>query len=316
MILTVTLNPSLDEWMRLDSLRVGALNRASAVTRYPGGKGINVARVVRELGGRTRALAFAGGEDGAILEGLVSRLGIPHTFMPLVGSTRNNYKIRTAQPLGLTEINTTGPRVSASDLRRMTQRLLARTPAPACVVLSGSLPPGAPASVYRRWIAALKRRRIPAVLDTSGAALREGLAAAPWLIKPNRQEAEELLRCRLGDVEHIARAARRLLARGPEVVIISLGADGALLACAASPGPGTWLASPPLVLADSAVGAGDALVGGFVTGWSRRLGVLEAFRLGVACGTASAMTPGTELCHRAEVRRLLRRVTLQRLRLI
>ena len=311
MIATVTLNPSLDEWMHLPLLRVGVLNRATNFARYPGGKGINVSRVVHELGGHTVAYALAGGEDGLILRELMNRMRIPHEFVTLAGTTRNNYKIRTEAPRVLTEINTAGPRVSLSTLRALQHRVLRRAPRPACVALCGSLPPGAPPALYQQWIRMLRRRGIPAVLDASGDALRYGLAARPWLIKPNRQEAEELLHMRLTRMSSVIQAARRLVAYGPEIVIVSLGRDGALMACALP--RGIWKATPPSVAVDSAVGSGDSLVGGFLVGWSTRRPLLEAFRLGIACGAASAMTSGTELCHRRDVQRLLPRVKIQRI---
>lgn len=314
MILTVTLNPSLDEWLHLPVLRLGVLNRATDFHRYPGGKGINVSRVVRELGGPTVAYAFAGGADGQMLEQLLRRLKVPSRFVPVAGTTRNNYKIRTQRPPVLTEINAVGPRISAAELGRMRRRVLAHDPAPRCVVLSGSLPPGVPLVTYRQWILALRRRRVPVLLDTSGEALRQGLAARPWAIKPNRQEAEELLGRRIRVLDDVERAATDLLARGPQVVILSLGAEGALMACTqrGDSRPALWLARTPAVATDSGVGAGDSLVAGFLTGWVRRRSLPEAFRLGAACGTAAVTTPGTELCHRADVRRLLPHVQLRR----
>lgn len=310
MIATVTLNPSLDEWMHLPVLRVGALNRATGFVRYPGGKGINVSRVVHELGGKTVAFAFAGGEDGLILRQLMNRLSIPHEFVEVRGTTRNNYKIRTERPRALTEINTAGPRVSGAAVRRLEHQLLSRRPRPRCVVFSGSLPPGASPSLYARWIRALRREGIPTALDASGEPLRQGLRVCPWFIKPNRQEAEELLQISLTRPARWITAVKRLLRFGPSVVILSLGQDGALMGCAAP--FGIWAARPPLVRVASAVGAGDALVGGFLVGWSRGSSFLEALRFGVACGAASAMTPGTELCHRTDVRRVLPRVTIRR----
>jgi 6-phosphofructokinase 2 len=321
MIVTVTLNPSLDEWMSLTTLRVGELNRASRFARYPGGKGINVSRVIRELGGRTTALALTGGEDGAILKALMSRLSIPLQGVEVAGSTRNNYQISTTSPRALTEINTEGPRVSPSVLQALERRLLEHRPSLRCVVLSGSLPPGIPATIYGRWIRLLARRGTPCVLDASGPALRWGLRAHPWLVKPNRQEAEELLQVKIAGMREAIAATRRLVRLGSSLVILSLGKDGALLALhPGTGGQGTgdrkalemWKARPPAVKTVSAVGAGDSLVGGFVTAWTQGRTALEAFRLGVACGAATAMTPGTELCHRADVRRLLGRVIMRR----
>jgi 6-phosphofructokinase 2 len=311
MIVTVTLNPSLDEWIRLPSLRLGALNRSMEFARYPGGKGLNVSRVIHELGGRTTMVTLSGGADGAMLEALLRPLAFPKLFVTVAGSTRNNYKLQTQRPRLLTEINTPGPRVSAPALRSVERALLRSTLRPRGVVLSGSLPPGAPASIYGRWIQRLRRRGVPAVLDTSGEALRQGLKARPWLIKPNRQEAGELLGRAPSGQDEAVEAARQLVRLGPSAAILSLGDQGAVLASAAS--PEAWVAVPPAVRVASSVGAGDSLVGGFLVGWMRGLPLREAFRLGVASGTAAVMTPGTELCRSADVRRLLPKIRLRRI---
>ena len=309
MIVTVTLNPSLDEWIELPALRLGALNRADGFSRYPGGKGINVSRVVHELGESTRAFGFAGGEDGLILRELLNRLNIPHTLVPIPGSTRNNYKIRTRHPRALTELNTAGPSVPAAALRRLERALIRGLRGVPAVVLSGSVPPGVPATIYRRWILALRRLGLRAVLDASGLALRHGLSARPWLIKPNRAEAEALLDRRIRRPVDAVRAARQLVARGAELAVLSLGQDGAVLA--AGHPAACWFARPPKVAVDSAVGAGDSLVGGFLIGWRRTRSIVEGLRWGVASGTATAMTRGTELCHRRDVVRLVRRVVIK-----
>lgn len=306
---TVTLNPSLDEWVYLATLRPGALHRATGFARYPGGKGINVSRVVHELGGRTIAFGLAGGEDGVILRHAMRRLGISHHLVTIPGSTRNNYKIRTDSPRTLTEINTAGPRVPTTQQRELARRLFTARPRPRAIVLSGSLPPGVPQTIYARWTRASQRRGIPVVLDASGEALRVGLRAKPWCIKPNRQEAEELLGQRLRGRRELMRAVHQLQQQGATVVILSLGAEGALMGYATE----VWFAKPPSVKVDSAVGAGDSLIGGFLVGWMATRSLTEAFRCGIASGAATAMTPGTELCHRRDVLRLLRRVNLQRL---
>ena len=309
MILTVTLNPSLDEWMFLDTLRVGGLNRARAFARYPGGKGINVSRVVHELGGQTVAVALAGGDDGAILSRLLTAQHIAHQFVSVPGSTRNNYEIQTTTPRALTQLNMPGPRVSSGVLARLT-RVVSRCAVKAqAVVYSGSLPPGAPPSTYRRLITRLAAHQVLTVLDASGPALRHGLTARPWLIKPNRAEAEELVGRRLRTRAQVMRAAVALTQRGPAHVLISLGEEGAVLASAAA--QRCWVAQAPAVRVQSTVGAGDSMVAGFVLGWLRTHALEEAFRWGMACGTATALTPGTELCHRADVERLSRRVTVR-----
>lgn len=311
MIVTVTLNPSLDEWVVLPRLRVGEPNRALTFQRYPGGKGINVSRVIHELKARTLAVAVAGGPDGHILSDLLARQGIRHQFVTVQGTTRNNYQIQTTSPKALIQINCPGPRVTASSLAQVAHLLSMLRPRPAYVVLSGSLPPGVPSTTYRRLMARLHRWQIPTVLDSSGPALRHGMLARPWLIKPNRQETEELLGRRLHHPSQVAKAAAELVARGPQVVIVSLGAEGAAMACRGR--PEVWWAQPPTVPVGSTVGAGDSLVAGFVVGYHATRSLEGALRLGVACGAATAMTPGTELCHLADVRRLKPRVTIRTL---
>ena len=310
MIVTVTLNPSLDEWVYLPALRLGDLNRAIRFVRYPGGKGINVARVIHELGQRTLAVALAGGSDGKILSHLLTtQYQIPHRFVTVAGSTRNNYQIQTGSPRTITQINCPGPVVSRTSLHELTRILRHLGHRASCVVLSGSLPPGAPTTTYRRVLTMLRPLQVPTVLDTSGPALRDGLLARPWLIKPNRQEVEELLGRRLRGIAQVAQAAKHLVKRGPSVVIVSLGPEGAVLA---SQGQAQVLwAKPPRVPVDSPVGAGDSLIAGFVVGYQATRVLPEALRLGVACGAACALTPGTELCYRKDVRRLVDRVRLR-----
>src|SRR3989338_2850883 len=217
MIATVTLNPSLDEWVTLPSLRVGRLHRATSFERYPGGKGINVSRVVHELGEKTRAFALAGGEDGAILRQLMNQFSIRHDFVTVSGVTRNNYKILTEHPVALTELNTPGPHVTEMDLEELKRRILRYRKHISRIVFSGSLPPGVPSSIYKLWIQQFQRLGIRSVLDASGAAFLHGIGARPWLIKPNRQEAEELLGQKLKSAVSLRAAMRKLLSLGPRI---------------------------------------------------------------------------------------------------
>ncbi len=308
MIVTLTLNPSLDEWVRLPTLRIGALNRAASFERFPGGKGINVSRVVHELGRRTRAVGIAGGYDGHILSRLLEEQRIPHKLVHVRGATRNNYQLQTQTPPVITQVNTPGPKVSAAALRAASRLVCASPKRTDCVVLSGSLPPGAPASIYARILKAVARHQILTVLDSSGAALREGLAGRPWLIKPNRDEAQELLGRALSNEASVVKAVRELTSSA-SVVIISLGGDGAVLATKEQ----TLRAWAPKIEVHSTIGAGDSLVAGFVTEWLRTRSLSKALALGIACGSATAMTSGTELCHRKDVLRLVGKVKIRAL---
>ncbi len=311
LIATLTLNPSLDEVYTVQRLDPHDLNRAEAMQRYPGGKGINVARVVHELGGATRAHGFAGGRDGQWLADAMDRLGVPHRFTRIDGTTRNNVKIVVCRPHREFQINTPGPRIAIAELRRLLRDMRVSDPSPAWWVFSGSVPPGVPPAIYRQLVAWAHQQRIPCVLDADGPALRAGLLAHPTCIKPNRAEAERLLGRRLRSLEAVGRAAHALARRGIEHVIISLGRAGAVLAARST--NDVWLARSPVVRVRSTIGAGDALVGGFLLALARGAAATEAFRHGVACGAACVMTSGTELCHRADVRRLLPRVRVRRL---
>ncbi len=312
MIVTVTLNPSLDEWVHVPRLRLGALHRTAQTARYPGGKGINVSRVVHELGLPTTALAVAGGDDGHILSHLLTQRHISHHFVTVRGSTRNNYQIQTDVPEAITQINGAGPRVSSGTLRQVARRIATLPRATQVLVCSGSLPPGAPPQTYATLLRAAHLRNVLTVLDASGPALRAGVAARPWFIKPNQQEAEALVGHALRTRAALINAARQLADKGPSIVIISLGAEGAVLAVRDS--SMVWWALPPRVRVRSTVGAGDSLVAGFVVGWLKTQRVLDAFRLGMACGAATVMTTGTELCHAADVRRLRSRIRIQAVR--
>ena len=313
LIATLTLNPSLDELYTLDRLRPDDLNRAAGMVRYPGGKGINVSRVVHELGGRTLACGLAGGRDGQWLQDALDAMGVARRFTRIAGTTRNNLKILIRHPHQELQINTPGPRIAGDEWRALTRTLAACRPHPAWWVCAGSVPPGVPAAIYRRLIAQAHREGIPCVLDADGPALAAGLAARPECIKPNRAEAERLLRRRLRTVADVGRAAWALTQRGIGTVIISLGRDGAVMAARGD--RDVWMAQSPSVRVDSTVGAGDSLVAGVLTALVRGAPRAEAFRLGIACGAACAMTPGTELCHRGDVQRLLPRVRLRRIRL-
>ncbi len=310
MIATVTLNPSLDEWVMLPRLIVRGLNRCGPISRYAAGKGINVSRVVRELRGRTIAFGLAGGDDGAILRRSLTRLRVPHHLVHVPGATRNNYKIITKHPRGVTEINPAGPPASARALRQVLADVRTLRPRPAVITLCGSLPSQAPATVYRDWVRALQRVGTPVLLDASGSALRHGLSARPWAIKPNLEEAGEVLGRPLRRWQDRIEAVRALRSRSIRVVMLSMGREGAL--CSADGLEGVWHAVAPPVRVVSAVGAGDSSVAGLLMGWLRCGDWREGFRLAMACGTACALTPGTELCHRKDVLRLLPRVCLRK----
>lgn len=294
MILTVTLNPAIDRTIWIEGLSPGDLHRVRRSQTDVGGKGINVSRALRGWGSKTQVVAVLGGENGSVIQRTLEAEGLSGAFIMLEGESRTNIKV-IEEPTGrMTELNEAGPGLKAAGLDDVAAAIVERLGAARWLVLSGSLPPGAPTDAYRRLIEAAKARRpdLPVALDTSGAALRLGLQGAPSLIKPNRDEMEQLLGRRLGDDPgQWKRAADEVRAKGIDRVVLSLGAQGALFAGGADEGS-LWARSEPVKVA-SPTGCGDTLLAATLfalcQGWTWE----RCARFAVAAATAAATLPGT-----------------------
>lgn len=306
MIGTITLNPSVDQHLTVRRLVKDDALRAEEVSWHAGGKGINVARVVHALGGRGCAFGLVGGFPGRMLAQWLGDAGIPHRLTPIAGDTRINTTIADRRDGTQTHLRAPGPRVTPRDLDRLTAALLAYRPAPRFWVLGGSLPPGAPATCYRQLINRLEATGAQCVLDTDDEALTAGLDATPFLIKPNEHEFQRLTGRRAGSDRRIAAAARRVVARGTQVVMVTLGPRGAIVVTAAE----AFRVTTPRVVVKSLVGAGDSTVAGTLVALERGWPLREAVRYGVAAGTAAVLTPGTMLCERRAVERILPRIAV------
>ncbi|MGV8919123.1 MAG: 1-phosphofructokinase [Pseudomonas sp.] len=260
-ILTLTLNPALDLTVQLGQLQVGQVNRSDAMLSHAAGKGINVAQVLADLGHSLTVAGFLGVDNPQAFEVLFAKRQFVDEFVRVPGETRSNIKL--AEGSGrITDLNGPGPSVSEAAQQALLARLEQIAPSFEAVVVAGSLPRG----VSPEWLLALllrlKELGLKVVLDTSGLALRAGLAAGPWLIKPNTEELADALDSPIISVEAQAEAARRLHAQGIEHVVISQGSEGVHWFSA-----GIALhAQPPKVKVASTVGAGDSLLAGMVHG--------------------------------------------------
>lgn len=282
MIFTVTCNPALDLAVRLDGLQIGGLNRTAGATLVAGGKGVNVSRVLGELGERNKALGFVAGSNGVMLESALQQMGVTTAFIRLPeGQTRINVKLYGEQE---TELNAPGPAVSHQQMEGLLSEL-SRLQEDDLLCLCGSLPPGMAVDSYARMLVAAGAR---AIVDTSGEALLCALSEKPWLVKPNRDELAALIGKELPAIEDVIEAAEWLREKGAENVLVSLGRDGALL-CAE--GKRLYQSAPDGEVIGT-VGAGDSLVAGFAAGWQRYGDMAQALRLGVACGSATACCEG------------------------
>ena len=287
-ILTVTLNAAIDKRYDVDAVTVGAVQRVRRVTASAGGKGLNVSRAARLCGQDVVATGFVAGFAGQFVTGGVVAEGMRDEFVRVPGETRTCINLIDAEGRS-TEFLEPGVPVSADDLVRLGARvgeLLADVDA---VVLSGSAPSGSPDDVYVPLVAAAREAGRPVVLDTSGALLRAGLSARPTAVKPNAEELAALVGRPLGGLADVVAAARSLCAAGPEWVVVSLGADGAV---AVSAGRALHAVPPPVVVANP-VGCGDVLVGGLAAGLAAGLDVGAALPFAVAVSAAAAAHPGT-----------------------
>lgn len=301
MIATITLNPSLDITITVDGLVVDETNRWKTSRLYAGGKGIDVSRAIREMGGKTVAYGFIGGNPGRQVEILLDKEGVAFSFTPIEHETRANFIINDAKTSKQTRIDAPGPRISKEELERFRRKIMQIFPKPDLVVMSGSVPPGLPTNIYYNMIMDAKEFKVRCLLDSDGQWLEEGVKAKPYLIKPNVREAEALLKTELLAEEAIIKAALDLVKTGIEVVAISRGKDGLIAATKQR----VVKAVPPAVRVKSAVGAGDCTVAGLALKLVHNEPLTEACRLGVAMGTAAVLTPGTELCHRDDVAKIL-----------
>lgn len=260
-ILTLTLNPALDLTVRLARLEPGEVNRSETLLTHAAGKGVNVAQVLADLGHQLTVGGFLGADNPQAFDALIARRGFADAFIRVPGETRSNIKI-AEQDGRVTDINAPGPPVSEQAQQALLNQLTLIAPGHDAVVVAGSLPRGVSAQWLHHVLVQLKGLGLKVALDTSGEALRAGLRAGPWLVKPNTEELADALDCPTDSLEQQRQAALRLHAQGVEHVVVSHGADGV-----------NWFsptvalhATPPKVSVASTVGAGDSLLAGMLHG--------------------------------------------------
>ena len=260
-ILTVTLNPALDLTVRLGQLAPGEVNRSPLMLTHAAGKGLNVAQVLADLGHTLTVSGFLGEDNAQAFDALFKRRGFVDAFIRVPGETRSNIKL--AEDDGrVTDLNGPGPQVDAQAQQTLLDTLERIAPGHDAVVVAGSLPRGVSPQWLHDLLLGLKAQGLKVVLDTSGEALKQGLAAGPWLIKPNTEELSDALGRDISDLAAQVAAATALQAQGVEHVVISHGAEGVNWF---SRGPALQ-ALPPKVSVASTVGAGDSLLAGMLHG--------------------------------------------------
>jgi 6-phosphofructokinase 2 len=274
-------------------------------TRYAAGKGIDVSRVIRELGGQSVALGLVGGYDGMELEGLLINAGVMTSFTRISGETRTNIILKEKETARQFLLSAPGPEVRAAEIGRLYDRVR-EIQDMSYLVMSGSLPAGVTPNLYGQLILAGKNKGAFTFLDTDGKTLRESLDYQPTAIKPNIFELSRLIGRPMKHDAEILEACEEIHQKGIAYVLVSMGKNGIIL----SSDEDKFKVVTPPVTVESVVGAGDSAVAGFVLAHSRGKALAECLRLACAAGAATAKTPGTELCHREEVERILPHVKI------
>jgi 1-phosphofructokinase len=292
-IVTLTPNPSIDRAIAIDALHRGEVHRASSSRVDPGGKGVNVSRALAAQGTATLAVLPAGGPEGHLMEELLDTAAVPRRSVAVSGALRMN--ISVLEPDGTTtKLNEPGPRLTPAEVDALlTATLEAADGAEPgdWVVGCGSLPPGAPDSLYADLVTRVRERGTSVAVDSSGAPMAAAVAARPTLVKPNHEELAELVGHPLPTLGDVHAAARDLVAHGIEVVAVSLGGDGALLVTADELVHARATITAPL----STVGAGDCMLAGLLHGLSAGRSAADALAGAVTWGAAAVTLPGSRV---------------------
>ena len=318
MLITVTLNPAIDRRLHVMGFAPGQVHRTTAEHATAGGKGLNVARVIAQLGEPVEATGFLGGANGTWIRRQLDEAGIAHRFVDIAGPTRTCLNIIDDRTGISTEVLESGPIVSPEEQAALLDQVRIYAAAGACIVFSGSLPRGCAPVYYRQLIAAVVTSGGQAILDTSGEALAQGLAAGPCAVKPNEEEIARLARLAAGraagqenghadgeagglDEAAITRALRGPLFRGVRCAVVTLGARG----CLAAMDGRLYRVRMPTITAVNAVGSGDAFVAGLAVAWHRGLDPVGSLRLSAAAGASNAMQDRTGVIRLDDIARLL-----------
>lgn len=307
MIITVTMNPSVDIRFTVEEFKRGGVFRSMDDKQTAGGKGLNVTRVLAQLGAPVVATGLLGGTNGDFIRAELESKGIEHSFVKILGNTRTCIAI--LEDDGQTEVLGRGPDISSEELGRFYiefQRLLAKA---RIVTMSGSLPPGAPVNTYRHLVEMANEYGATVILDTSGAQLMEGIKAKPFAIKPNLSELETLMGWPLVSDKGLAQAMEAVVESGVENVIVSLGDKGALALAQDQ----FYRITVPKITAVNPVGSGDATVAGLAWGVYQGMELQTTLALAAACGVSNAMEQNTGQIDPSMVNKLVAKVEVKHL---
>lgn len=300
MIYTVTLNPALDYFVQLDQVNLGVVNRSTNDYKAPGGKGINVSRVLKRLGHQSEALGFIGGFTGEYVKSVVEQEDIRTNFIQVKGDTRINIKIKSRKE---SEINGVSPEIQDDHLEQL-RSTLSNLNEGDILVLAGSVPASIPDEIYETLCQEALKRKAAVFIDSSGKPLRKVLKAKPTFIKPNHHELAELFSVEIPSPDKAVPYVQELIKQGIKYVLVSFAGDGAILGTEEQ----ILYANTPNGVVKNSVGAGDSVVAGFLAATLENMSLEDAFRFAVATGSATAFS--TEFCRREDAEKLSKEIII------
>lgn len=302
MIYTVTFSPSIDYLPYVEDFQLNALNRATKVSYYPGGKGINISRVLTRLDCETTALGFLGGFTGQYIQDFLTEEKVGNDFIQIEEATRINVKIKSLKE---TELNGPAPKITQQNAQQLMEKFQNQLKQGDWVIVSGSIPITIPDVFFEHLQQLCLKTDAKWVLDTSGPRLQTLLNYQPFLIKPNQQELAELIGHEIQTTEEVMRYAQQLVMKGIPTVVVSLGGAGAVCVTKED----SVVANAPSGKVVNTVGAGDSVVAGMISQLVRGASVQQAFKYGVAAGSATAFHE--DLCTASQIQNLVEQVVLQ-----
>ncbi len=290
MIMTVTLNASIDKAYQMKSaIEYGKVMRVGKCRNSAGGKGLNVARIVRLCKSDVMATGMIGGFNGAYLESLLDEDNVSHSFYHIKGETRSCINILD-EAYGSTELLEPGCEVSKEECDDFMQNFFPKIIEKSSIItMSGSVPNGIPKDIYAAMIRIAEAKGHQVILDTSGELLKHGIEAKPTMVKPNKEELEALYQKEISTIDDVIECATKIYKSGIAYVVVSLGGDGALLVCE----DGVLQAKPPKLSVVNTVGCGDSMVGAFAVALEKKLSPQETLKYAVAVASANACTKET-----------------------
>ena len=311
MIYTVTLNPAIDKEVQVDNLEFNHVLRAKNEHIDFGGKGFNISRFLKQFDIQNISLGFIGGNAGSILDKGLHGLNIKTDFIHIKGETRTNISYLDHNSSRYIKVNEPGPKITSEEQDQLIHKIDSLTVEGDWWVLAGSLPRGIASDFYAKLIKKINAKGAKTILDTSGDAFHQGCLAKPFLIKPNEIEAEQLLNRKITDsINQYSKAAQDIQKQNITNVVLSLGDRGAILATETS----VFYAESIKIDEGNPIGAGDSMVAGMLISLSQNKQMKEAFAFGIACGTATATMPGTQLGNSEQVNDILQKVKIKKIK--